>query len=472
MKKQEIGLIGLGVMGKNFLLNLAEKGFSVYGYDIAADKIPRGTFDQKEQDILITGSLNDFLSGLSSPRRIVLLVPAGVVDNVIDELMPLLSKGDILVDAGNSHPLDTLRRMEKGQKEGIYLIGMGVSGGSYGARFGPSMMPGGDPVAYNKIKYFMEATAAKVNGEVCVRYLGKGPAGHFVKMVHNGIEYGIMQLISESYDILRKGLGIDNLKMHQIFSQWNRTKLNSYLIEITSDIFSRQEKDKSYTIDTILDMARQKGTGKWASQMAMDLGIPIPTIDIAVSMRNLSAFKTDRQKADKLLAGESHSINCDEDQFVDMLGNSLYLGILLTFTQGFELMQEADRHYKFGLNLSDVAAIWRGGCIIRSGLLENIREAYKEQHDLPNLLFDNQFAFQAGLNNCELREIIALAMDASIPVPGFMSVIGYFDAFRSARLPMNLIQAQRDYFGGHTYQRTGEEGFFHTNWEEADEKRQ
>ena len=468
MKKQEIGLIGLGVMGRNFILNMAEKGFSVSGYDIDKDKVSKMKSSNEDFDILTFTSLDDFIASLMKPAKVMLLVPAGVVDNVLDELVPHLEEGSIIIDGGNSHPLDTLRRMKKAEEERIDFIGMGISGGSYGARFGPSMMPGGKPEAYDKVKHIFEATAAEADGEKCVRYLGKDHAGHFVKMVHNGIEYGIMQLISEVYDILKNGLGLNNQELQEVFLDWNKTSLNSYLLEITANIFAQKDdKGEGYIIDHILDSAKQKGTGKWASQMALDLGVPIPTIDVAVSMRNMSAFKSDRVRAEAILSGEEHKIHsgAGRDKVISKLKNSFYFGMMVTYAQGFELMQSASEEYDFGLNLSDIATIWRGGCIIRSAMLENIKEAYHKHQSLANLLFDDRFIFQEELNNDELREVILMAIASSIPVPGFMSVIGYFDAFRSGKLPMNLIQAQRDYFGGHTYQRIDDEGVFHTKWQ-------
>lgn len=466
MEKREIGLIGLGVMGRNFLLNMADKGFHVSGYDIDKDKVSKMQSNIEDFDIEAFSSIDSFISGLKQPKKVMLLVPAQAVDNVLRELAPKLEKGSIIIDGGNSHPLDTLRRIRETDEKGIDYIGMGISGGSYGARFGPSMMPGGKPEAYAKVKHIFEATAAEVNGEKCIRYLGIDHAGHFVKTVHNGIEYGIMQLISEVYDILKKGFGLNNEELNEVFTKWNKSSLNSYLIEITANIFThREENGEGYVIDHIVDSARQKGTGKWASQIAMDLGVPVPTIDVAVSMRNMSDLKVDRIRAGSLLAWNEQLIShVNKDEIIEKLRGSLYFGMMLTYAQGFELMQSASDEYGFGLNLSDVATIWRGGCIIRSAMLENIKNAYQEKNTLENLLFDDQFVFQEGLNNQALRDVISMAISSSIPVPGLMSVLGYFDSFRSSKLPMNLIQAQRDYFGGHTYQRFGEKGVFHTKW--------
>ena len=465
MDKKEIGLIGLGVMGRNFLLNIAEKGYSVLGYDIDRDKIAALSDQNPDFDIAGVNDIHEFLENLKSPRKVILLVPAGIVDEVLKNISSLLEEDDILIDGGNSHPFDTERRIKEMEKKGIHYIGMGISGGSHGARYGPSMMPGGDQKAYEHLEHIFTAAAAKVKGEACVKYMGKGAAGHFVKMVHNGIEYGLMQLISEVYDILRNGLGLNNQHLHKVFAKWNNSPLASYLIEITADIFEKQDPDfGGYIVDHILDSAAQKGTGKWTSQIAMDLGVPVPVIDAAVSMRYLSAMKPERMKAEEILDGADIRIKGNKEEIIDKLQGALHFAMLLTYSQGFELLRIASREYGFGLNLADIAAIWRGGCIIRSAMLEDIRKAFNREEEIPNLLFDPELSELAESKHHLVREVTGMAVAAAIPVPAFSGITAYFDAFRSGRLPANLIQAQRDYFGGHKYKRIGEDGIYHTDW--------
>ena len=395
----------------------------------------------------------------------MMLVPAGVVDNVLDDVMPLLEKGDLIIDGGNSHPDDTDRRTTMVVEKGFRYIGVGISGGAEGARHGPSMMPGGDRDAYNEVKDIFEGAAAKVDGSPCVTWLGPGSAGHFVKMVHNGIEYGIMQLISEVYDMMKNGLNMGNLEMKSVFDTWNDGPLASFLVEITADILGKEDKmEDGYLIDHILDSAKQKGTGKWTSQIAMDLQAPVPTVDTAVSMRHLSAFKDEREKAGMILKGPGKSITGEKAMLIKKLENALYLSMMLTYAQGMELLQMASGKKEYGLKLSEVSRIWRGGCIIRSAMLSDFMGAYKKDPELPNILFDNRLSASADLNEPDLRDVIIAAVKTGIPVPAFMSTLSYFDAYRSGHLASNLIQAQRDYFGSHTYQRVDEEGVFHTDW--------
>ncbi len=465
MEKKEFGLIGLGVMGRNFILNIAEHGHSALGYDLDKAKSDALNREASEYDVRGVNSLEDFFSGLERPRKIMMLVPAGVVDTVINELLPALDAGDLVIDGGNSHPDDTDRRMLRLTEKGFGYLGVGISGGAAGARKGPSMMPGGDSGYYEKVRGIFEEAAASVDGSPCVSWLGKGSAGHFVKMVHNGIEYGIMQLLSEVYDLMRNGLKMENPEMHRIFSQWNEGPLSSFLVGITADILAKEDEiGGGYLIDHILDSARQKGTGKWTSQIAMDLQAPVPSIDAAVSMRHLSAFKEEREKAGMILNGPETRILEEKTSFTGILEKALHLGMMLTYAQGLELLQIASDERSYGLRNGEIARIWRGGCIIRSAMLWDFMDAYEKNPRLPNILFDEKLADSAGKNEDELRDVILAAVKAGIPVPGFMSVLGYFDAYRSGHLAANLIQAQRDYFGSHTYQRVDEEGVFHTDW--------
>ncbi len=465
MEKYDFGLIGLGVMGRNFILNVAGNGHSALGYDLDEEKVEALNKEGSEFNVMGVNSLKAFITGLQRPRKVMMLVPAGVVDQVIAEVLPLLEKGDLLIDAGNSHPDDTDRRVEMVTKKGAQYLGVGISGGAEGARRGPSMMPGGDREAYRQVEEMFKEASAKVDGSPCVTWLGPGSAGHFVKMVHNGIEYGIMQLIAETYDMMKNGLDMGNLEMKAIFDNWNRGPLASFLIEITADILGKEDEvEGGYLIDHILDSARQKGTGKWSSQLAMDLQVPVPTIDAAVSMRNLSAFKDEREKAGLILNGPEKRIASEKAGFLKKLGNALNMAMLLTYAQGLELLRIASNERHYGLSLGEIARIWRGGCIIRSSMLQDFMAAYQHDPDLPNILFDKQLSASADNNESDLRDVISEAVKTGIPVPAFMSVLSYFDAYRSGHLAANMIQAQRDYFGSHKYQRVDEKGVFHTDW--------
>ena len=465
MKKYDFGLIGLGVMGRNFILNIAEHGHSAMGYDLDNKQVDALNREAEKFDVKGVDSLDDFIGGLDTPRKIMLLVPAPAVNKVLDDLLPKLSDGDLVIDGGNSHPDDSEKRAQRIDKKGLLYIGMGVSGGAEGARHGPSMMPGGHHQAWKLVKEMFEGAAAEVKGQPCITWLGPGAAGHFVKMVHNGIEYGIMQLISEVYDLMKNGLKMENPDMKTVFETWNAGPLESFLVEITADILGKEDEvEGGYLIDHILDSAKQKGTGKWTSQIAMDLQVPVPTIDAAVSMRHLSAFKDERERAGMILKGPDPTITEDKAMFIKKLENALNLGMLLTYAQGLELLRIASDEKDMSLNLSDVARIWRGGCIIRSVMLQDFMDAYKRNPDLPNVLFDTQLSESVRLNESDLRDMINAAVQTGIPVPGFMSVLSYFDAYRSGHLAANMIQAQRDYFGSHKYQRVDEEGVFHTDW--------
>ncbi len=466
----DIGLIGLGVMGRNFLLNLADHGFRVVGYDLDGDKVAALRTEGKGKGVQGAEDLEGFVGFLRSPRAVMLLVPAGEpVDAVIRELVPRLSEGDLIVDGGNSFYRDTDRRAKALRDKGLHYLGVGVSGGEYGARHGPSMMPGGAKEAYLRVKPLFEKAAAAVDGEPCVAYLGSGSAGHYVKLVHNGIEYAVMELIAESYDLMRRGLGLSNDELHQVFDGWNRGELGGYLLEITAKIFLREDAESDRRlVDVILDSAKQKGTGKWTSQDAMDLGVPVPTVDAAVGARHLSALKEERVSAAERLSGPDLRRRGAGRDLVDHFHGALYVGTVLTYAQGFAQLAAASREYGYGLDLGTVARIWRGGCIIRSNLLERICEAYRSRPDLPNLLLDPLLGRGIQDRQDSLRTAARAAADFGIPAPGLMAALAYYDGYRTERLPANLIQAQRDFFGSHAYERVDRAGTFHTEWEGRD----
>jgi 6-phosphogluconate dehydrogenase len=465
MEKYTLGMIGLGTMGRNLLLNMADHGYAVTGYD----KDPKMTkiLEEVGQKHNLKGynSLEDFIQSLELPRRIVLLVPAGpIVDSVIKELVPLLEKGDMVIDSGNSHFTDTSRRAIELADLGFHFFGMGISGGEEGARFGPSMMPGGDKTAYSAMKEILESISAKVNGDPCVTYIGPGASGHFVKMVHNGIEYSMMQLLAESYDILKNGLGYKNEQIQEVFAKWNKGRLKSFLMEVTSDIFAFiDDKTGNLLVDMIKDEAKSKGTGKWTSQIAMDLQLPIPTIDEAVSSRDLSKFKQLRVQLSEVFAQEQ-AIPENAQEVEAQLEQALYFAMITSYAQGLHLLWQASKVYEYELELHEIAKIWRGGCIIRAELLEDIYQAYKNKPDLEHLFLDENI--QGKLKDAVqgLRNIVHTATDNGIPVSGYASSLTYFDSLKTKRLPSNLIQAQRDFFGAHTFERTDEEGIFHAIW--------
>ncbi len=460
------GIIGLGTMGRNLLLNMADHDFKVAGLD--KDTTKSGLLSKESNRTNVTGytSAAEFIDSLKKPRAIMMLVPAGkIVDDVIAELTPLLDKGDLIIDGGNSHFTDTNRRVEELKQKGLHFFGMGISGGEEGARKGPSMMPGGDPEAYKVVQSIFESVAAKVNGDPCVTYIGPGASGHFVKMVHNGIEYGMMQLIAETYEVLKKGLRLNDEKIQSTFEKWNEGRLQSFLIEITRDILAFREKGSDHLLlNDIKDEARAKGTGKWTSQVAMDLQTPLSVIDAAVSMRDLSKYKSLRVKAASMYPGGDIALQITPEEFILLLEASLYFSFIISYSQGMHLLSQASNEYKYALKLDRIAQIWRGGCIIRSAFLEDIFQAYKKDAGLPHLLLDENV--QKIINSLlpAARTVLSTAIRSGIALPAFTSALSYFDSFRSERMPSNLIQAQRDYFGAHTYERIGKEGVFHTQW--------
>ena len=466
MKEFELGMVGLGVMGRNLVLNMADHGYSVAGYDKDTDKVEALRKEAGERQIQGAETMAEFVGLLRTPRAVMILVPAGPpVDSVIQDLLPHLEGGDLIVDGGNSHFPDTDLRAEAMQKKGLLYLGVGISGGASGARHGPSMMPGGPREAYERVRPIFEDIAAHVDGEPCVTYLGPGSAGHYVKMVHNGIEYGLMQLIAETYDLMKRGLGLSDEELHDVYAEWSEGEMESYLIEITSQIFAQEDPNTGgHLIDAILDAAKQKGTGKWTSQDAMDLQAPVPTIDVAVAMRNLSAMDPERESASKVISGPEPRFEGDKDGFVRRLGNALYAAMITTYAQGMDQLQVASEAYGYDLDLEAVARIWRGGCIIRAALLERIRSAYKHRPELPNLLVDEGVGKLVETRQRDLRYVASIAAQSGIPAPALMASLAYFDGYRSAWLPANLIQAQRDFFGSHTYERIDQKGQFHTEW--------
>jgi 6-phosphogluconate dehydrogenase len=472
MEKANFGFMGLGVMGHMLALNMERNGFRVAGYDLDPEKVKAFGMNYPGKNLVACNTIEEFLDALERPRRIMMMVPAGkVVDAAIASIQDVLEPGDLLIDGGNTFFQDTERRSKALEAKGIIYIGTGVSGGEYGALWGPSIMPGGQPQAWELIKPIFEAIAAKAYGEPCVAYMGPRGAGHYVKMVHNGIEYGDMQLIAEAYDLLHRGLGLDNAQLHEIFAEWNRGELESYLIEITANIFTKTDPETGKEIvDLILDEAAQKGTGKWTSQNALDLGAPTPTINAAVESRIVSAYKDERVAAAKILVGPEPEVSTDPETVIHWVREALYAAKICSYAQGFGLMRLASQEYGYNLNFGEIARIWRGGCIIRARFLNDISQAFQRNPDLPNLMVDPEFARRMNAGQLALRRVVALAAENGIPALAFSSALAYFDAYRSARLPANLTQAQRDYFGAHTYRRVDREGSFHTQWIDEETK--
>jgi 6-phosphogluconate dehydrogenase len=466
--KYDFGMIGLGTMGRNLLLNMGDHGVKGAGFDTDASKGELLEKESTHHNLKGFSDVKKFVDSLKSPRAIMMLVPAGkIVDDVIAELLPLMDKGDILIDGGNSHFTDTNRRVDELEAKGFHFFGMGISGGEEGARKGPSMMPGGDKDAYNVMKPILESIAAKVDGAPCVTYIGPGASGHFVKMVHNGIEYGLMQLIAETYEILKKGLKMDNEAIRKVFTKWNEGRLKSFLMDITKDIFAYKAPGADHLLlDDIKDEAKAKGTGKWTSQVAMDLQAPIPTIDTAVSMRDLSKYKALRVQAADLYSKDEVSLNVNADEFLTELEQAFYFSMIISYAQGMHLLARASEEYKYDLKLGEIAKIWRGGCIIRSEFLNDIFNAYQKDAKLAHLLLDPQVQGLVTDAVKGARKVLSATIAAGIAAPAYTASLSYFDTFRSKRMPSNLTQAQRDYFGAHTYELIGKEGVFHTQWVE------
>lgn len=462
--KFAFGMVGLGTMGRNLLLNMADNGFAVTGYDKSEKMLQFFEEEGKEHNLKGFADINQFVESLQSPKTIILLVPAGaIVDSVITELQPLLDEGDIIIDSGNSHFTDTSRRSLELKDKGIHFFGMGISGGEEGARFGPSMMPGGDKQAYAVVKDMLEAVSAKVNGDPCVTYIGPGASGHFVKMTHNGIEYAIMQLLAEAYEILKNGLNYNNQQIQQVFESWNNGRLQSFLMEITKDVFLFKDvKTGNLLVDEIKDEAKSKGTGKWTSQVAMDVETPIPTIDAAVSSRNLSKLKSLRVELEEVY-GPSTKIEANED-FINDLEEAFYFAMATAYAQGMHLLWQASKQFEYELNLAEIAKIWRGGCIIRATFLEDIYQAYITNPDLQHLYGDAGIQAKIKQSIKGIRNVVSSSINAGIAIPALASALTYFDTLKTGRMPSNLTQAQRDFFGAHTFERIDSEGVFHANW--------
>ncbi|MFP4179889.1 MAG: decarboxylating NADP(+)-dependent phosphogluconate dehydrogenase [Spirochaetaceae bacterium] len=469
-KKADIGLIGLAIMGQNLVLNMNDNGYSVAVFNRTTSKVDSFMENAaKGRDGIIgTKSVEEFVDSLQRPRKIMLMVKAGeVVDSFIEMVLPHLDKGDLIIDGGNSHFPDTMRRTKYLEDKGLLYIGTGVSGGEEGARHGPSIMPGGSPEAWPLVKDIFQAISAKTDqGEPCCEWVGQNGAGHYVKMVHNGIEYGDIQLICEAYHLMKSGLGLSPGEMGDIFTEWNKGELDSYLIEITSHILKFKDEDGSALVEKILDTAGQKGTGKWTAINSLEMGIPITLIGEAVYSRFISALKEERVEASKILSGPQPSFDGDKKQFIEDIRNALFASKLVSYAQGFMLMRQAAATYNWDLNYGGIALMWRGGCIIRSVFLGKIKEAFDRNPELSNLLLDDYFKGIVDRAQASWRRVVSKAVEMGIPVPAHATALNFYDGYRSDRLPANLLQAQRDYFGAHTYERVdkprGE--FFHTNW--------
>ncbi|NHH84153.1 NADP-dependent phosphogluconate dehydrogenase [Burkholderia gladioli] len=469
MGKQAIGVVGMAVMGRNLALNIESRGHAVSVYNRSRDKTDELIAEFPDRKLVPTYTLEEFVASLETPRRILLMVKAGeATDATIAALKPLLGKGDVLIDGGNTHFTDTIRRNQELAQSGLHFIGTGVSGGEEGALHGPSIMPGGQRDAYDLVEPILKQIAAKApgDGEPCVAYMGPDGAGHYVKMVHNGIEYGDMQLIAESYAVLKQVAGLSNEELGKVYTEWNQGELDSYLIEITSKIFDKKDEETGqHLVDVILDRAAQKGTGKWTSQNALDLGVPLPLITESVFARVLSSLKTQRVAASKVLKGPLPAKpEGDRAAFVEAVRRALYLSKVISYAQGFAQLDTASKEYGWKLNLGEIARIFRAGCIIRARFLQKITDAYTASPELANLLLDPYFQEISTNYQQALRDVVVAAVQAGVPVPAFSSAVAYFDSYRSERLPANLVQAQRDFFGAHTFERTDKPGSFHANW--------
>ncbi|MBR7895022.1 NADP-dependent phosphogluconate dehydrogenase [Burkholderia multivorans] len=469
MGKQAIGVIGLAVMGRNLALNIESRGYAVSVYNRSREKTDELIAEFPGRNLVPTYTLEEFVASLETPRRILMMVKAGeATDATIASLKPLLEKGDVLIDGGNTHFTDTIRRNQELAQSGLHFIGTGVSGGEEGALRGPSIMPGGQRDAYDLVEPILKQIAAKApsDGEPCVAYMGPDGAGHYVKMVHNGIEYGDMQLIAESYAVLKHVAGLTNEELGAVYTEWNQGELDSYLIEITSKIFGKKDDETGkHLVDVILDRAAQKGTGKWTSQNALDLGVPLPLITESVFARVLSSLKTERVAASKILSGPAAaSFDGDRAAFIEAVRRALYLSKVISYAQGFAQLRTASEEYGWNLDLGTIAKIFRAGCIIRARFLQKITDAYAKDPALANLLLDPYFRGIAEQYQASLRDVVVAAVKAGVPVPAFASAVAYFDSYRAERLPANLVQAQRDFFGAHTFERTDKPGSFHANW--------
>jgi 6-phosphogluconate dehydrogenase len=467
MTKQHIGIVGLGVMGENLALNIESRGFSVAGFDLDGKKVDSFASRTQGKKAVAARTQAEFLACLESPRKVLIMVPAGkAVDAVIAGLRPHLAPGDLLIDGGNTLFADTVRRLKELEGTGILFIGTGVSGGEEGALRGPSIMPGGNPEAWPLAKPILQAIAAKADdGTPCCDWIGGGGAGHFVKMVHNGIEYADMQMICEAYWLMEKLLGMSPDEISSVFAQWNKGELSSYLVAITAEILARKDPDTGKPmVHVILDTAEQKGTGKWTGQTALDLGVAAPTIADAVFARTLSALKAERVAAASVLQGPAQAFPGDKPAFIERIRKALFCSKICSYAQGFALLRTADQEYHWDLRYGTISSLWRAGCIIRAQFLGKIKEAYDRNPALPNLLLDVYFAGIMAADHQAWRQVVSIAAIHGVPVPAFMSALAYYDGYRSATLPANLLQAQRDYFGAHTYQRIDKEGKFHTQW--------
>jgi len=469
MKKADIALVGLAVMGENLVMNMESKGFTVAVYNRTTEKVKHFVEGRAAgKNIIGCYSIEELVANLEKPRKVFMMVKAGAaVDALIEQLLPFLEEGDILIDGGNSHFPDTVRRTAYVESKGLLYVGCGVSGGEEGALNGPSMMPGGSPAAWPFIRPIFQSICAKVeNGAPCCDWVGENGAGHFVKMVHNGIEYGDMQLICEAYQLMRDGLGMSAEEMHAVFAAWNETEIDSYLIEITRDILGYRDENGETTVDYILDTAGQKGTGKWTAISALDEGVPLTLIGEAVFSRCLSAMKNERVSAAKVFPREIPAFEGDKTAFIESIRKALYASKIISYAQGYTLLRTAAKTYGWNLNYGGIALMWRGGCIIRSVFLGKIKEAYDKDPALENLLLDDYFAATIKTLVSSWREVVAYAVKAGIPMPAFSSALSYFDGYTTACLPANLLQAQRDYFGAHTYERIDQPRgqFYHTNW--------
>lgn len=473
MSKQQIGVAGLAVMGKNLALNMESKGFSVALYNRSSEKTKELLAEAEGKNFVGTYSIEEFVASLETPRKIMMMVKAGEpTDALIEQLVPHLEEGDILIDGGNAYFPDTERRYQELAAKGLRFIGAGVSGGEEGALKGPAIMPGGQKDAYELVEPILTGISAKVNGDPCSTYIGEGGSGHYVKMVHNGIEYGDMQLIGEAYHLLKDVLHLGTDELHEIFTEWNRGELDSYLIEITADIFSKQDPDTGKPmVDVILDAAGQKGTGKWTSQSSLDLGVPLSIVTESVFARFLSAMKEERVQASQILKGpDTKPYDGDTKEFIEAVRKALYASKIASYAQGFAQLRSASEEYNWNLNFGSIAMIFRGGCIIRARFLENIKEAYDKNPELKNLLLDDYFGWVVNNYQEAWRQVVSIAVQYGIPVPAFASALAYYDSYRTERLPANLLQAQRDYFGAHTFNRVDKEGTFHFQWMESADK--